>query len=174
MSSTTNDASSSRRKLNFESMDEISRDAEMLHQGGYTAVGQWNLSQACGHIASWMRYPMDGFPVLPIYLRPVFWVMKHTMGKGMLKKIIESNSMKEKAPTISSTVPKPDEDEGQAVQLLVDTVNRFKAWEDDFYPSPLFGDMDRETLTKLQWIHSAHHLSFLIPNGNEHEKKEAE
>jgi hypothetical protein len=32
-----------------------------------------------------------------------------------------------------------------------------------FRESPLFGMVDKETLVRLHRIHTAHHLSFLVP-----------
>ena len=40
------------------------------------------------------------------------------------------------------------------------------AYRTDLGPSPLFGKMSRDELTRLHLIHCAHHLSFLTPKAN--------
>jgi hypothetical protein len=63
-----------------------------------------------------------------------------------------------------ATIPRPDDmPDPEAVKKLVATVDRFKRHQGPFHASPLFGVLDRETLEKLQLIHCAHHLSFLVP-----------
>lgn len=153
-----------RRDLKFTKLEEIYQDAEMLHDRGYEMAGQWNLSQACGHVGDWMRFPMDGFPKASLPVRGILWVMKILIGKSTLRKILAEGKMKEKTPTMPATVRGPDGDEAIEVERLRETVVRLISWKDDYYPSPVFGPMDRDTVVKLQLIHAAHHLSFLIPN----------
>ena len=42
-------------------------------------------------------------------------------------------------------------------------VDRLLTHPGPFRESPLFGYLDRETLVQLHRIHTAHHLSFLVP-----------
>ena len=49
--------------------DQVSEDVRRLAAHGYTAHGNWNLSQVCGHLNDWMRFPMDGYPKAPILIR---------------------------------------------------------------------------------------------------------
>jgi hypothetical protein len=153
-----------RRELKFDQLEEIYQDAERLLEGGYASVGDWNLAQVCGHVQQWMSFPMDGFPKPGFPINGMMWVMKILVGRSMLKKVLAEGKMKAKAPTMPSTVPSADGDDAVAVQRLRETVERLIGWKDDYYASPLFGPMDRETVVRLQLIHAAHHLSFLIPN----------
>ena len=62
-----------KRQLKFETIDDMVRDVDRLISRGYEAKGNWDLAQICAHVTEWMRFPMDGFPKVPLLLRPVFW-----------------------------------------------------------------------------------------------------
>jgi hypothetical protein len=53
--------------------------------------------------------------------------------------------------------------EAWAVEELRQAVERLLNHEGPFQESPLFGMLDKETLVRLHCIHTAHHLSFLVP-----------
>src|SRR3954466_16310279 len=64
-----------RRELRFETMSGAIRDAEMLAEaegrGALRANGNWELGQAIGHVATWARFPLDGYPPMP---RPPWFI----------------------------------------------------------------------------------------------------
>ena len=151
------------RELAFRDLDDAIQDARSLHCSGYLQVGRWDLAQVCGHLADWMRFPLDGFPKPPLPIGLMLWSMRHTVGRRLLRKILQSGSMSTGGPTMLETVPPPGGDEAAAVERFEHVVARFRAHEGPFHPSPLFGDMDRDSLTRLQLTHCSHHLSFLVP-----------
>jgi hypothetical protein len=64
-----------------------------------------------------------------------------------------------------ATVFKPGEcGDIEAVDRLAATYERFRNHRGPWHPSPMFGPMDGATHLKLQLVHAAHHLSFLVPN----------
>ena len=149
--------------LQFDNLDQVVDYCQNLLENGYTATGQWNLSQVCGHLRNWMSYPMDGFPAAPFLMRPMLWMMKVTKGRSMLKKIL-ADGFQPGGPTNPASIPGPsDADEAEASVELAKTIDRFQAHNGAFNPSPFFGDMDRQRLTQLQLRHCEHHLSFLKP-----------
>jgi hypothetical protein len=152
-----------RRELRFHNLDEVVRDAEHLQEVGYSKVGKWDLTQLCKHLVEWMRYPVDGYPKLGCLIGPMLWLMKVTIGKRILRTILATSSMRAGAGTLKQTVFEPGGDSAEAVDRLKQTVQRFKAHGGDYYPSPLFGFLTRDEALKLQLVHCAHHLSFLIP-----------
>ena len=157
-----------RRDVKFDHLDQIVDEANRLLNEGYESVGKWDLSQVAGHCECWLRYPMDGFPKAGFPVNMMLWMMKKTIGKGALKKILDSKSMKEGQPTMPESVPQSDaKSDSDAVAKLTETVNRFKDFDGEFHGSPIFGDMDRETLTNLHLVHCAHHFSFLSPKSND-------
>lgn len=156
-----------RRTVEFQNLDEIVNEAKRLLKSGYSSTGTWNLSQVAGHCENWMRYPMDGFPKAGFPINIMLWMMKVTIGKSTLKKILDGKSMKSGQPTMPQSVPEQDAtSDSDAIAKLERTVQQFKDFDREFLPSPLFGPMDRETLTQLQLVHASHHFSFLVPNSD--------
>ena len=72
-----------KRQLKFNNFDELMAEVNLLKDRGYVSNGNWNLSQTCGHLAEWMRFPMDGFPVPPLPIKVIMWLMKVTVAPGM-------------------------------------------------------------------------------------------
>lgn len=152
-----------RRELNFDSLDDVVRDAEHLLAVGYDKVGNWDLAQCCGHLSEWFRYQMDGFPKAPLLLRPVFWLFRNTIGPALGRKAFKAGTMRPGLPTVPQSVMPGGEDAAKAVATLGNTIDRWKAYTGRLHPSPLFGSMTKDEWMKGQLIHCAHHLSFLIP-----------
>lgn len=155
-----------RRDLVFRSLDDISHDAESLLISGYDKAGGWDLGQVCGHLTKWLSYPMDGFPNPGCFLGCVLWLMRIAVGKRIKKKILATGRFKVDGPTMPDSLIGAGSDEVAAVAKLKETVERFKKHPGAIHSSPLFGEMNREELTRLHLIHCAHHLSFLIPTRN--------
>jgi hypothetical protein len=151
-----------RRKLTFASLDDVVRDAENLLAKGYDRAGNWDLAQVCSHLAEWMRFPVEGFPKVPLLLRPVFWLMRATVGKKMRAKVL-AEGFSAGGRTMPQTVFAPDGDAPAAVAKLKEAAERFKAHTGEIYPSPLFGAMTKDEALQLQLKHCEHHLSFLVP-----------
>jgi hypothetical protein len=151
-----------RRELRFDSLDAVVRDAENLLASGYDKTGNWDLAQVCGHLAEWMRFPMDGFPTVPLVIRPIFWLVKVTSGRRMRQKIL-AEGFPSGGRTMPQTVLPPGGDPAAAVEKLRDTAARFQAYTGPIHPSPLFGPMSKDEALQVQLLHCAHHLSFLVP-----------
>jgi len=152
-----------RRPLVFNNLDEVVRDAEGLLARGYERAGNWDLAQCAGHLADWMRFPVEGFPKAPAPIRAVFWVLRKTIGRKKLLTYIESKSFPAGKPTMPETVPPPGGDPRAAVEKLRTSVERLKAHTGPIVPSPLFGHTTKDEAVGMQLVHAAHHLSFLIP-----------
>lgn len=157
-----------RRDLQFSNLQEAIDDVRQLRQTGYQAVGNWDLTQSCQHIADWMEFPVQGFPPAGVTW-PILAVVRWTIGPRILKTMLDSESMKPGNMTFPKTVyaatssEELQEAENVAVARLVATVEAFEKHDGKIHPSPLFGAMDKSTAEHLQRIHCAHHLSFLIP-----------
>src|SRR5437763_1705222 len=115
-----------RRKLSFATLDDVVHDAENLLAKGYDKAGNWDLAQVCGHLAEWMRFPLDGFPKLPLFLRPLFWLFRNTVGRAKRLKYV-AEGMPTGKPTMPQTVAHPGGDATAAVAKLKETAERFKA-----------------------------------------------
>jgi hypothetical protein len=152
-----------KRKLKFSSLDDMMAEVRSLKQNGYLSNGNWTLGQCCGHIAAWMSYPLDGFPVPPLAVRMMFWVMKKTVVPGMKRKIL-AEGFKGGTMTAPESVPKQDETSDQmGIEQLQKAVDRVNAHEGSLHPSPLFGEMDKAMHIKVSLLHAEHHLGYLEP-----------
>ncbi len=151
-----------RRQLRFDSLDEVIRDAENLLANGYDRAGNWDLAQCANHLVFWMTCPIDGFRKGPVPIRMILWIARNTVGPKQLKKIL-ANGFPPGGMTDPQSVKPSDGNDQAAVLKLKKAVERFKNHTGPIIPSPFFGPMDQETAMKLQLVHTAHHLSFLIP-----------
>ena len=151
-----------RRKLTFASLDEVVADAEKLLAGAYDRAGNWDLAQVAGHLANWLSYPVEGFPRVPLLLRPVAWLVRTTAGNRMRDNIL-ANGFTPGTRTVPETVPPAGGDPAEAVAKLKRAAEQLKAHAGPIVPSPLFGPMDKDTAVRLQLRHCEHHLSFLVP-----------
>jgi hypothetical protein len=153
-----------RRTLTFKNWTEVRAELRRLQENGYEATGQWNLAQSCAHLNDWLIFPMDGFPVAPIPVRMLLWAMRQGVGKRLLRKVLSDGQMAVGRPTMNNTVYTSDfVTDAVAVSKLEESIRRFQGFEGKIHPSPLFGAMDKATAEKLQLVHMAHHLGFLIP-----------
>jgi hypothetical protein len=152
-----------KRQLKYQNFDEMMADVNSLLGNGYVSNGNWTLAQACGHVSDWMRFPIDGYPTPPLFMRVIFWIMKVTAGPGMKRKIL-AEGFKGGLPTAPETVPKPNAmSDRQAVDQLQKTVDRVLAYDGELLPSPLFGKTDKETHIKVSLLHAEHHFGYLEP-----------
>lgn len=152
-----------RRELRFDTLHDVVRDAENLLAKGYDRTGKWDLAQCCSHLADWMTFPVAGFPKMPLVLRPVFWLLRKTVGPGKFREYLGGGKMPTGKPTMPQTVPPGGGDATAAVAKLRQAAERFQAYTGEIHPSPLFGAMNKDEATRLQLVHCAHHLSFLVP-----------
>ena len=153
----------SRRTLSFASLDASVSDAEKLLSAGYVKTGQWSLGQCCGHLANWLGFAMDGFPKAPPPIRLMLWLARHSIGPKKLKQYLATGDMGFGKPTMPQSVPAPGADDRDGVAKFREMVERVNRFAGTPLPSPFFGPMDRDTWVKLNCVHAAHHLSFLVP-----------
>ncbi|MGL6075720.1 MAG: DUF1569 domain-containing protein [Fimbriiglobus sp.] len=152
-----------RPELRFETLDEVVHDVEALLASGYEKTGNWSLGQCAGHLANWVEYQMDGFPKLPLFLKPIFFVVRKLFASKMLQKVITEGKMKAGYSTAPPSVPSESVDDRAEVERLRQAYRRWENYTKPFLPSPLFGEQKREDWRKLHLVHAAHHLGYLKP-----------
>ncbi|MDG1873605.1 MAG: DUF1569 domain-containing protein [Mariniblastus sp.] len=152
-----------KRKLKFSDYDEMMVEVQALAESGYVSNGNWNLGQASSHVADWMLFPLDGFPVPPLPIRIMFWFMKKTVVPGMKRKIL-AEGFKGGVMTAPETVAGSDEySDQQGQEKLRAAVDRVSSHTGSLYPSPLFGEMDMAMHHKVSLLHAEHHFGYLQP-----------
>ena len=153
-----------KRKLTFNSPDDIVAEARSLYENGYVSNGNWSLGQTCYHLAEWTRFPIDGFPTPPWFIRAIFGFMRMTgYAKKMADKIMAEGFSGGMA-TAPQTVPDADKvNDENGLKALEEVVSRMKNHTGTLHKSPLFGEMDKATYWKVSLLHAEHHLGYLEP-----------
>ncbi|HBN77917.1 MAG TPA: hypothetical protein DD473_19325 [Planctomycetaceae bacterium] len=150
------------RSLRFTDWEGVESDLQNLLKG-YQFHGKWNLAQTTLHLNDWMQFSMNGFPKFILPMRVMFAVIRNTAGKSMLRRIL-SDGFKAGNPTFPATVYEASEAEDvEAVDKLLQTIIRFRNYQGEIHPSPLFGHMSYATAEQLQLAHFSHHLRYLVP-----------
>jgi hypothetical protein len=93
----------------------------------------------------------------------MFPIMRLTIGKSSLRKILTTGEMGKGMPTMPETVYKAGGSLDKAIERLAKSVERLADSQGPFYPSPVFGKLDKEKLVLLQLVHCSHHLALLNP-----------
>lgn len=152
-----------RRTLDFTTLDQVIADAQHLaasaDAGTLKVLGNWTLGQACGHLACWMDFALDGYPP---ELRPPWYVKM--MVRPMKKKLLAG-----KMP-VGVRIPRlPEGTLGTAVlptreglERLRRSCTRLKA-QAPKNANPIFGTLTHEEWIRLNLGHASLHLSFFVP-----------
>ena len=148
-----------RRKLQFNSIDDITTDAGKLAQAERNKklrqLGNWTLGQACGHIAAWIDYGFDGTPAK-------FSLIVRMLARGRRKKYLsEPTNPGGRLPRIPggtlATDPLTTED---GLNRLKRACARLKA-STPARKHFIFGKLKPDEWKNLHLRHAELHLSFL-------------
>ncbi len=148
---------SGRRILEFNTLDEVLADAEILTAKHATTVGNWTLGQIFQHLANAMNLAIDGSDFrAPWYFRligPLF--LRSILKKGM------SPGYQLSAPAASLLIPEDDPGTESGLEALRQAIARMKT-EDHREPHLAFGKMSHEKWDELHRRHAELHLSFAV------------
>jgi hypothetical protein len=142
-----------REGLSFATSDDVVADINRLRRG-YAKCGSWSLPAMCYHLESTLKARMTPGPFPPNTpeqdaARPKF---QQVLASGKLPKI--------DAP--APFLPSANVDES-AIDAFIATLKRFDAYGQPFAPHRIFGNLSPEEIRRLNLIHCAHHLSYLVP-----------
>jgi hypothetical protein len=148
------------RSLRFNSPDDVLAEVDRLvaaeRAGTLRSAGNWSLGQNLGHLAAWIDYPYDGYPLKTKWIVRLFArrFLKKQFIKGPMKKGVHIPGVQGGTVGIE---PLPTE-EGVA---------RYRrAWERlrktvPPIPNPLFGPLTHQEWIALHCRHAELHLGFL-------------
>ncbi len=150
------------RQLQFESiaqvLSEVDRMVQAESRGELRAIGNWTAGQIFAHLAAWIEYGYDGYPVKspPWPIRMVLKLMlRKYLSKGMPRGV--------KIPGV------PDGTTGmdamgteEAAKRLKAAFSRLEKGEACPHDSPAFGKMSHEDRIRLNLRHAELHLGYLI------------
>lgn len=152
---------SDHRKLWFEGVDdcisEVKRIREAHEAQALRATGNWTPGQIMAHVASWIDYAYDGFPVgpPPFFVR---WILRRRVPK-MLREGMPRGA---RIPGVKGgTFGMDDISTSEAIERLLRALRRLESTEEAKYDSPAFGPMSHEDRIKLNLRHAELHLGFL-------------
>lgn len=151
-----------RRSLRFDSIPELLADVDRIvaadKAGKLRCTGNWTAGQALGHVATWINYGWEGYPMKVPWFVKVFIRMK----KG--KYLRDGMDAGIRIPgTEGGTfgTEKLSTDEGAA--RLRKALDRLARGEPVKYESPAWGPMSNKERITLNLRHAELHLSFLHP-----------
>lgn len=149
------------RKLRFNSISELNRELEKIAQldreGRLVTSGNWTAGQIMAHLAAWIEYGYDGYPIKspPWFIR---WFLKLQLQR-MLEKGMQRGV---KIPGIpGGTVGADDMPTDEGIARLTKAFQRLEAREEAPYDSPAFGKMSHDDRIRLNLRHAELHLGYL-------------
>jgi hypothetical protein len=147
-----------RRSLDFRDADAVIADIRRLHQGGYTKLGKWNLAQMCDHLRATLRLGLDGSD------RRLPWIVRTAITGPIFRHVIKTRRMKTGLPVPKELVPtSPDgPDDPAAIEACIATLQEARDATGPLPKHPV-ADLTVDQWKQVNWVHCAHHLSFLIP-----------
>ena len=154
-------ATVSRRSLRFATIDDLLREIERVveadQQGRLRTLGAWTPGQILGHVAAWIEYGYDGYPMQPPpwFIRLVLrWLGKKYLRQGMPSGI---RIPKVAAGTYGIEVLSTE----AGAERLRRALRRLQSGEPAKHDSPAFGPMSHEDRIQFNLRHAELHLSFL-------------
>lgn len=150
-----------RRVVRFNSIDDAIREADRIAdadvRGKLRPLGNWTAAQCLNHVAAWIEYGYDGYPIrkAPWFIRAFLrWRVRKYLRDGLPAGV---------------RMPGPAEGTfGIEDSTTADAANRFREAflrlarrEESPYDSPGFGPMSHDDRIELNLRHAELHLSFL-------------
>ena len=149
------------RRLRFNSIEdcvaEVRRIVAADQEGKLRATGNWTPGQVMAHVAAWIEYAYEGFPIRrpPFFVR---WILRLR-----LKKMLDDGMPRGvRIPSVKNgTTGMDDMDTANAASRLLAALDRLGSSENAEYDSPAFGHMSQEDRIKLNLRHAELHLGYL-------------
>lgn len=152
-----------RRTLRFITVEEALADIDRIvasdKAGTLRCAGNWTAGQNFGHVAAWINFAYEGFPLKPPPL-PIRLILKFMKGKYLRNGLPAGVKIPGVAAGTFAFDPLTTE-EGAA--RLKKALLRLKSNEPAPHDSPAFGKMSHEDRVALNLRHAELHLSFLLP-----------
>lgn len=149
------------RRLHFDSIDacaaEVRRILAADQEGRLEALGNWTPGQILAHIAAWIDYAYDGFPVAPPPF-PIRWILRWQL-PGILAKGMARGVRIPRVP--GGTTGMDPIPVAAAAERLLASLRRLASDAPAPHASPAFGPMSDEDRRRLNLRHAELHLGYL-------------
>ena len=151
-----------RRKLRYDSMDALHADVDKIvladKAGKLRRTGNWTAGQAFNHVATWINYAYQGYPMrVPWFIRVL---IKMKLGKYLRNGMDAGVHIPGATGGTYATEPMST-DEG--AKKLRAALSRLKNREPVKFHSPAFGKLSDDDRVRLNLRHAELHFSFLHP-----------
>lgn len=151
-----------RRKLRHDSVDALLADVDKIvaadKAGKLRRTGNWSAGQAMNHLATWINYAYEGFPMrVPWFIRVL---IKLKLGRYLKAGMNAGVHIPGAVGGTYATEP-TSIDEG--AKKLRAALSRLKNREPAKFDSPAFGKLSDDDRVSLNLRHAELHLSFLHP-----------
>ncbi len=151
-----------RRRIRFETVEDALADVDRIvaaeAAGTLRTCGNWTAGQAFGHVAGWINYAYEGFPLKTPWFIRIFLRMKL---KKMLRDGMPAGVRIPRVPNGTCATDAMSTQDG--AQRLRQALHRLACDEPTKYDSTAFGPMPNEQRVALNLRHAELHLSFLHP-----------
>lgn len=149
------------RRLRFESVaacvNEVERIIAAEQAGRLRACGNWTAGQVMAHVAAWIEYGYEGFPIgpPPFFVRWILrWQLTRLLNKGLSPGV--------RIPRVpGGTTGIDDIDALAAGTRLLVALRRLDSSEPAPFDSPAFGPLSDADRVRLNLRHAELHLGFL-------------
>ena len=151
-----------RRQLRYESIDDLLLDIERLiaaeKSGTLRTTGNWTAGQVLGHIATWIEYGYEGYPMR------VPWFIRFFLRKKKAKYLRDGMVPGVRIPgTVDGTFGTALMTTEEGAARLRRAAQRLQDGEPAKFDSPAFGPMPHDERVAFNLRHAELHMSFLHP-----------
>ena len=149
------------RKLRFDSIADLNREldqiAELDATGRLRTSGNWTAGQIMAHLAAWIEYGYDGYP-----LKSPPWFIRWILRLRLPKMLASGMPRGVKIPGIpNGTIGADDMPTDQGIARLRKAFQRLERGEQAAHDSPAFGKMSHDDRIRLNLRHAELHLGYL-------------
>ena len=145
---------SRRERLSFASTEDAIRDIERLSRG-YSKCGSWSLPQTCWHLEAVLRFRMVPGPFPPN-------TAEQDARRPVLAQILANGTLPTKIEAPAQALP-PAKADDSMIATAIAALRKWDSYSGDIAPHRLFGHLTRNEARRLNLVHAAHHLSYLVP-----------
>ena len=150
-----------RRELRFATIDELRAEIDRIEaadqSGTLSQHGNWTAGQIFGHLAAWINYAYDGFPI-----QPPPWLIRIILRMQLKRYLKRGFPSGVRIPKVrEGTTATEPLSIAEGLQRLRVALQRLESDEPATHASPAFGPMSHADRIQLNLRHAELHLSFL-------------
>jgi hypothetical protein len=144
-----------RRLIRFACEDDAIADVGRL-RNGYQRIGSWSLPQTAWHLNMAVQQRMKPGPHAAD-------APEQVARRPMLQHVLSMNGYLPDGMIAPESMQPPADAPDSAIDDLIASLKQLKAFGGPIAPHRLFGQIPDAEARRLNLIHCAHHLSYLVP-----------